>query len=79
MAIFLTLIVLSLLMVLFRMKSIELDYKMSDKTKKVEKISIKNKEIKASKARLLSTKSLRRMAKRHRLKEPSQKQIIIIP
>ena len=61
------------------MKSIELDYKMSDKTKKVEKISIKNKEIKASKARLLSTKSLRRMAKRHRLKEPSQKQIIIIP
>jgi len=61
------------------MKSLELDYKMSDKTKRVNKIITKNKELKALNAKLLSTKNLRKMAKRHRLKGPSQEQIIIIP
>ena len=66
-------------MVLFRMKSLELDYKISAKSKSINKVLIKNKEFKANKAKLLSTKNLRKMAKRHKLKGPSQKQIIVIP
>lgn len=75
----LTLSVLSLLFVLFRMKTVELDYKISEKNKMIEKAVSYNKELKAVKAKLLSVKNLTFMAKKHGLAEPNQKQVIVIP
>lgn len=77
--ILLTLSVIGVLFVLFRMKSIELDYKISEIDKEKTKIEMEGKEIKATKARLLSVKNLRRLAKKYDLKQPSSKQIIVIP
>ena len=77
--ILLTLSVIGVLFVLFRMKSIELDYKIAEIDKEKNKIEMEGKEIKATKARLLSVKNLRRLAKKYDLKQPSSKQIIVIP
>lgn len=77
--IFLTLASLGILFVLFRMKGVELDYKLSDEQRKVEKLMVVNKGLKAAKARKLSVNQLRRMARKHRLKRPKQQQIIVIP
>lgn len=77
--ILLTLSVIGVLFVLFRMKSIELDYKITEVNKERNKIEMEGKEIKATKARLLSVKNLRRLAKKYDLKQPSSKQIIVIP
>ncbi len=79
MPIFLTVAVLSFLFVLFRMKGVELDYQIISSKKEIERINSENKELKAKKAGLLSVKSLRRIAKKHSLKEPNKKQIIVIP
>lgn len=72
-------IVISILFVLFRMKGVELDYKVNEVNSKIEKKLLENKELKARKAKLLSTKNLRQMAISHQLKQPTQKQIIIVP
>jgi cell division protein FtsL len=77
--IFLTLIVLAILFVLFRMKSVELDYKIIEVNKDIKKMQLKNKELEARKARLLSTRRLRRLAKKYKLSQPKQDQIIVIP
>lgn len=68
-----------LLAVVFRMKSIEQDYQISEKRKEIRKVRELNKALKADRARALSTKSLSRMAKSHNMKEPSQKQILLVP
>ena len=73
------LMVVGVLFVLFRMKSVELDYKVSEVNKKIRKNEVENKKLEASKAKLLSIKNLRRLAKKYDLQEPKQNQIIIIP
>ena len=73
------LMVIGVLFVLFRMKSVELDYKVSEVNKKIRKNEVENKKLEASKAKLLSIKNLRRLAKKYDLQEPKQNQIIIIP
>jgi cell division protein FtsL len=75
----LVLCTLSLLVVLFRMKSIELDYQTVNLEKEIKKTSSRNKDLKGLKARLLNIKNLRKLAKKHDLSEPGHKQIIIIP
>jgi len=77
--IFLTCTIFGILFVLFRMKSVELDYKISSVKKDIKKIKLENKELKADKAKRLSMKNLRRLASKYELNEPQQKQIIVIP
>lgn len=72
-------IIISILFVLFRMKGVELDYRVNEVNSKIEKSHLENKELKAKKAKLLSTKNLRQMASKHSLKQPTQKQIIVVP
>ena len=73
------LMVIGVLFVLFRMKSVELDYKVSEVNKKIRKNEVQNKKLEAVRAKLLSIKNLRRFAKKYNLQEPKQNQIIIIP
>ena len=75
----LTFFVLGLLFVLFRMKGVELDYKITSVNKDIQRVTLDNKELKAKKARLLSVKRLRRMANKFDLKQPKQRQIIVLP
>ncbi len=76
--IFLNFAGLAILFVLFRMKSIELDYKLTDENRKIENLVVLNKDLKAKKAKLLSVDQLRKMARKHKLKRPKQSQIIAI-
>ena len=47
--------------------------------KKIEQVQLEGKELKAKKARLLSVKRLRGLAKKYNLSRPKQDQIIVIP
>lgn len=71
--------VIGILFVLVRMKGIEQDYKLNEIQKVVDIHKIKNKELKAIKARELSVKKLKAYAKKFNLNEPNDKRIIIIP
>lgn len=71
--------VIGLLFIMFRMKSIEQDYKVHNLNKKIEQSNNDNKELRAKKAKLLSAKNLRTLAEKHSLTEPGQEQIIVIP
>ena len=73
------LMVIGVLFVLFRMKSVEVDYKVSEVNTKIRKNEVQNKKLEAIRAKLLSIKNLRRLAKKYDLQEPKQNQIIIIP
>lgn len=77
--IFLSFAILAVLFVLFRMKNVEIDYKITKANKDIEKVSLDNKELKAKKARLLSSEKLRKLASVHNLDQPKQDQIIVIP
>ena len=79
MPIILSIIVITILFILFRMKGIEMNYKISSLSRDIEKVKIEGKELKAKKAKLLSAKNLRRMARNYNLSQPQQHQIIIIP
>ncbi|MFZ4712969.1 MAG: hypothetical protein ACOYL6_04635 [Bacteriovoracaceae bacterium] len=68
-----------LLYVLFRMKSVEQDYKLHSYNKQIEESTHESRELLAKKARLLSAKNLRELAEKHNLNEPKQDQIIVIP
>jgi cell division protein FtsL len=76
---FLSFTTLAILFVLFRMKNVEMDYKITKTNKDTEKVLLDNKELKAKNARLLSTERLRRLAAAHHLDQPKQDQIIVIP
>ncbi len=75
----LSLVVITVLFVLFRMKGIELNYEIANVKKDVEKIRVEGKELKAKKARLLSVSNLRKMARTYNLAQPKQHQIIVVP
>lgn len=77
--IFLSFTTLAILFVLFRMKNVEMDYKISKSNRDIEKVLLDNKELKAKSARMLSTDRLRRLASAHHLDQPKQEQIIVIP
>lgn len=77
--IFLSFTTLAILFVLFRMKNVEMDYKISKSNRDIEKVLLDNKELKAKNARMLSTERLRRLATAHHLDQPKQDQIIVIP
>ena len=77
--IFLSFTTLAILFVLFRMKNIEMDYTISKANREIEKVSMDNKELKAKKARMLSTDKLRKLAMSYHLDQPKQEQIIVIP
>jgi len=70
---------LGILFVVFRMKSVELDYKLVELNQEISKKKLLEKEIEANKAELLSPNYLRELAKRYELKPPKQTQIILIP
>lgn len=76
---FLVFTLLGFLFVLFRMKGVDVDYKRNEVKQDISKASLINKQLKAKKAKKLSTKSLRKMAKEHKLSPPSQDQIIVVP
>ena len=77
--IILSLILISVLFVLFRMKGVELSYESLEVKGKIEHSVQENKSLKAKKARLLSSKNLKKMARKHNLSDPTTKQIIVIP
>lgn len=76
---FLSFATLAILFVLFRMKGIEIDYKISALDKDIQQVSMENKELKARKARLMSVKNLRAMASRYNFAQPREQQILVIP
>jgi cell division protein FtsL len=77
--IFLSFTTLAILFVLFRMKNVEMDYKITKSNKDIEKVMLDNKELKAKKARMLSSEKLRKLASVHNLDQPKQDQVIVIP
>jgi cell division protein FtsL len=77
--IMLTLSVIAVLFVLFRMKAVETNYKITSMNKDIDKVALESKELKAKKARLLSVKALNKMARKYELNQPKDKQIIVIP
>lgn len=70
---------LAVMFVLFRMKNVEMDYKIAKMNKEIERVLLDNKDLKAKKARLLSTERLRRIASDNGLNQPTQEQIIVVP
>ena len=79
MPVVLTLTVIAILFVLFRMKGVETDYRINTVNEKIKTASMKNKELRAKKAKLLSVERLKRLAKKHDFSVPDQKQIIVVP
>lgn len=70
---------IGILFVFIRMRGIELSYQYNEVNSKVDSVSISNKELKAHRAKLLNVNNLRAFADRFELKEPSSKQILVIP
>lgn len=72
-------IALSVGFVYSRMRGVELQYQVNKLVKKIQKNQQHNKHLKAQKADLLSSGNLKKIAQKYKLKEPSRKQIIVIP
>lgn len=75
----LTFTTLAVLFVGFRMKGIEQAYLVNIIESDIYKATIRNKELKASRAREMSVPRLREFAVKYDLKEPGPEQIILIP
>jgi cell division protein FtsL len=75
----LTFTTLAVLFVGFRMKGIEQAYLLNNINSDIDKATIKNKELKAQRARAMSVPRLREFAVKYDLKEPGPEQIILIP
>jgi hypothetical protein len=75
----LTLTTLAVLFVGFRMKGIEQAYSLNTIESDIHKATIRNKELKAQRAREMSVHRLREFAVKYELKEPGPEQIILIP
>lgn len=76
---FLSLATLAILFVVFRMKSVEMNYKIGDLNRLVDEVSLENKELKAQRAQLLSIRNLKELAERHKFSRPDESRIILIP
>ena len=61
------------------MKTVELDYEITRVNDLIKKARMEGKDLGAKRARMLSVKNLRVMAKKYNLNEPKQNQIIVIP
>lgn len=77
--ILLTMTTIAVLLVLFRMKGVEQDYAFNKQNKIKEKLLFEQKELQAKKAKSLSIKNLRKIAKKFNLRTPGQSQVIVIP
>lgn len=75
----LTFTTLAVLFVGFRMKGIEQAYLLNTIENDIQKVTIRNKELKAQRAREMSVPRLREFAVKYDLKEPGPEQIILIP
>jgi hypothetical protein len=75
----LTFTTLAILFVGFRMKGIEQAYLVNNIETDIQKATIRNKELKAQRAREMSVPRLREFASKYDLKEPGPEQIILIP
>lgn len=75
----LTFTILAVLFVAFRMKGIEQAYALNNIKSDIQKATIRNKELKAERAREMSVPRLREFAAKYSLKEPGPEQIILIP
>ncbi len=75
----LTFTTLAVLFIGFRMKGIEQAYLLNNIQSDFQKATIRNKELKALRAREMSVPRLREFAARYGLKEPGPEQIILIP
>lgn len=75
----LTFTTLAILFVGFRMKGIEQAYQLNNIESDIHKAIIRNKELKAQRAREMSVPRLREFAVKYDLKEPGPEQIILIP
>jgi hypothetical protein len=75
----LTFTTLAILFVGFRMKGIEQAYSVNIIESDIRKAVIRNKELKAQRARDMSVPRLREFAVKYDLKEPGPEQIILIP
>lgn len=75
----LTFTTLAILFVGFRMRGIEQAYLLNTIEQDIQKASIRNKELKAQRAREMSVPRLRELAVKYDLKEPGPEQIILIP
>jgi len=75
----LTFTILAVLFVGFRMKGIEQAYSVNNIDAEIHRASIRNKELKAQRARDMSVPRLREFATTYNLKEPGPEQIILIP
>lgn len=76
--IILTIFTIATMFVLFRMKGVDLRYKVAEEQKSIDKYVLENKELKAQKARLLSVNKLKKLAKKYKLSQPKQSQIIVL-
>ena len=79
MPLIMTLTIIAILFVLFRMKGVEADYNLNTVNTQIEKATLENKELKAKKAKLLSVGRLKRLAEKHKFSDPKQTQIIVVP
>ncbi len=75
----LTFTILAVAFVGFRMKGIEQAYELNIIETDIQKAIIRNKELKAQRAREMSVPRLREFAVQYALKEPGPEQIILIP
>jgi hypothetical protein len=75
----LTFTTLAILFVAFRMKGIEQAYSLNIINADIDKAIIRNKELKAQRAKDMSVPKLREFAVKYGLKEPGPEQIILIP
>ena len=68
-----------MLFVVLRMKGVEQTYSLNKMNHQIEKENTLNKELKAHRAKLLSSHRLREISEKYDLKDPGPEQIILIP
>jgi hypothetical protein len=71
--------ILGIMFVLVRMKGVEQSYRYNAIKAQFDETNIENKQVKAKKAKLLNIKNMRQIAQKYELKEPTNKQVIVIP
>ena len=75
----LTFSLLCVLFIVLRMRGVEQTYSLNKMNHLIEKETTLNKELKAQRAKLLSSHRLREISEKFDLKDPGPEQIILIP